>query len=291
MKPEDYSLNISNLKKLMSQHQKKGQELFFDAFLITGKQQNKIIDKGSHADLSLITDHLNCSEPDKIRFEFFDSKEAALCKFPRVFLLNKAIVEQNKPIVQSEFRGFGEAEINNIVDQRFRERQQQEEFAQLKEQVQELTQEVEEQSNLIEELETENERLESVLEGKTHIRYYAGMLGDILESFGISKTTVKKPLAELMGFNDKEEPKKEIQETKEDTSGIVEDSATETDTHLQPETPEQAKRREIITLIADYLKSTDNKTLAMVFSIFSEIEHDNAVATDLMTFLESKKQE
>jgi hypothetical protein len=291
MKPEDYSLNISNLKKLMSQHQKKGQELFFDAFLITGKQQNKIIDKGSHADLSLISDHLNCCEPDKIRLEFFDSKEAVLCKFPRVFLLNTAIVEQNKSLVQPQFKGFGEVEINNIVDQRFRERQQKEEFEELKVQVNKLTKENTQQSELIEELESEKERLELELENKKQVRYYAGMLGDILESFGISKAKMKKPIAELMGFSDKEEPKKEIQETKEDTSGIVEDSETEVQTQSPNETPEQAKRREVITLIADYLKSTDNKTLAKLFSIFSEIEHDNTVATEIMTFLESKKQE
>jgi len=282
MKQSDYSLTISNLQKMMKKHKEKGHELFFDAIFITDNKSKKIVNKGTHDELSFIPDHLECSKPDSIRFEFFDSKEATLCRFPRLFPLKEPTTIQQIPI-QPEFRGFGEAEINTIVDQRFRERQQKEEFEQLRVQVGELTKELEEQTNWVDELETENEQLKTELESKKQVRYYAGMLGDILEGIGISKEKIRNPIASLMGVTENEKPTEVSQSTQQhnDSSGIVEDE--------EPISPEQKKRDEVISLMNDYLNATDNQTLANLFTIFSEIESNQTKAIDIMTFIHSNK--
>ena len=267
----------------MKKHKEKGHELFFDAIFITDNKSNKIVNKGTHDDLCLITEHLNCSKPDSIRFEFFDSRDATLCRFPRLFPLKEPkIIQQSIPI-QPEFRGFGEAEINTIVDQRFRERQQKEEFEQLRVQVGELTKELEEQTNWVDELETENEQLKIELENKKQVRYYAGMLGDILEGIGISKEKIRNPIASLMGVteNDKQTEVSQSSQQHDDSSGIVEDN--------EPISPEQKKRDEVISLMNDYLNSTDNQTLANLFTIFSEIESNPTKAVDVMTFINTNK--
>jgi hypothetical protein len=182
--------------------------------------------------------------------------------------------------VESGFKGFGETDINRIVDERYRERQRMTEYEQLKERVLELAEENEELHDTIDGLESENSRLEQEIEGKKQIKYYAGMLGDILESFGIAKDRVKRPLAELMGINEGEQPTKEISEHSSDESGILEQ---------EKKSPEEAKRSEIISLISEYLRTTSNQTLASVFSIFSEIEANNDLADQILQFINQQK--
>jgi hypothetical protein len=288
MKQSDYSLNLNNIQRLMKKHKEKGMELFVDVVFITDKKPNKIINKGTHSDICLINEHLNCSKPDSIRFEFFDSKEATLCRFPRLFPLVEKLTKQQPVTMLTEFKGFGEAEINSLVDQRLFERQQKEDFEELQIQVKDLSDEVNEQSALIEELETENEQLKTELEEKKQVRYYAGMLGDILEGIGISKDKIRNPIASLMGISDAEKPKEihdsthtaQSTQAQHDSSGIVEDE--------EPLTKEQEERKVIITLITHYLDAADNKTLAQVFTVFSAIEHNSEKAGEIITYLKSQ---
>jgi hypothetical protein len=154
--------------------------------------------------------------------------------------------------------------------------------------VKQLTSENEELQNRIEELEDSNNDLESELAGKKAIKYYAGMLGDILESFGIEKEKIKKPIAELMGITEKKEPeKKELPAKNNDNSGIVEEAPAQVNI---PPAPDDPKRAEVISLVAEYLKTTPNDVLAKIFTIFSEIEANNAVADELMEYLQKRKE-
>jgi 23S rRNA maturation-related 3'-5' exoribonuclease YhaM len=107
------------------------------------------------------------------------------------------------------------------------------------------------------------------------------MLGDILESFGIAKDRIKKPIAELMGITDSEKPA-QLDQAKTDQSGIVEDKQDNP-------TPEGQKRNEVITLISEYLASTSNQTLANVFGIFSEIEQDPVMADKIIQYVNTLK--
>lgn len=267
--------SMGNIRTKIRTYQKQGKNVLYSAIFITGKDKVKLVDRAPIAQLSLVTKNLQCETPDKVRIELYDGKEA-----PNPLWIKELPVKQEIEIEpQQGFKGLGEAEINEIVDQRFRERQRAVEYEQLKERVLELTSENEELQDSIEELENENDRLEQELEAKKQVRYYAGMLGDIFESFGIDKGRIKKPIAELMGINDTDEKPKQI--SSPDSSGIVEEKPTQS--------AEEKKRSEIITLIADYLKSTSNQTLANVFTIFSEIEADNTIADKLLEHIESLK--
>lgn len=281
MEKNKYTLNLSNIRTKIRTYQEQGKDVLFSAVFITGKEKTKLVDRAPVGQLSLITKNLKCENPDKIRIELYDGKEA-----PNPLWLKELILTMPEPEVElSTFKGFGEVEINRIVDERFRERQRSAEYETLKERVMELTEENEELHDSVEELEGENSRLEQELESKKQIKYYAGMLGDIFESFGISKDRIKKPIAELMGINDTEDKPKQL-ETKADNSGIVDGTTSKT-----IPTSEEQKRTEIISLIAEYLKTTSNQTLANVFSIFSEIEADNTIADKIIEYINTLKNE
>lgn len=280
MEKNKYTLNLSNIRTKIRTYQQQGKDVLFSAIFITGRDKTKLIDKAPVQQLSLITKNLKCENPDKIRIELYDGKETI-----NPLWLKEIVLTLPEPDMEtSGFKGFGEAEINRIVDDRFKERQRISEFEQLKERVMDLTEENEELHDSIEELENQNQQLELELEGKKQVKYYAGMLGDILESFGIAKDTVKKPLAELMGINETDEPKK-LETSKEDGSGIVDQGESGFTT------PELEKRKEIILLISEYLKTTSNETLVNLFNIFSEIELDNTLANLIIEFIKQKKQQ
>ena len=179
--------------------------------------------------------------------------------------------EAEKP---STLQGLGEIEINQLVDERFKQRQQTSEFESMKGKVADLFSENEQLQDEIEDLRNQKEELEKELDSKKNIRYYAGMLGDILESFGIEKSAIRKPLAGLMGIEETAKPK--LPDT--DHSGIVENAS-----------PEEERRSEIISLISEYLRSTSNQALVKVFSIFSEVEKDEKVADTILEFLNTSK--
>ena len=280
MEKNKYTLNLSNIRTKIRTYQQQGKDVIFSAIFITGRDKTKLIDKAPVQQLSLITKNLKCENPDKIRIELYDGKETI-----NPLWLKEIVLSLPEPGLEtSGFKGLGEAEINRIVDDRFRERQRITEFEQLKERVMDLTEENEELHDSIEELENQNQQLELELEGKKQVKYYAGMLGDILESFGIAKDTVKRPLAELMGINEKEEPKK-LEPSKEDSSGIVDQVESGFSN------PELEKRKEIILLISEYLKTTSNETLVNLFNIFSEIELDNTLGAIIIEFINQKKEQ
>jgi FtsZ-binding cell division protein ZapB len=281
MEKNKYTLNLSNIRTKIRTYQEQGKDVVFSSIFITGKEKTKLVDRAPVGQLSLITKNLKCENPDKIRIELYDGKEN-----PNPLWLKELILTPPEPETELEllgFKGLGEAEINRIVDDRFKERQRIIEYEFLKERVMELTEENEELKDLIEELENENTHFEQELESKKQIKYYAGMLGDIFESFGISKDRIKKPIAELMGINETDERAKSI-EAKTDSSGIVDEPKS------FPSEDEQ-KRTEIISLIAEYLKTTSNKTLTNVFSIFSEIEADNTIADKIIQYINTLKTE
>ena len=280
METDKYTLNLSNIRTKIRTYQNQGNEVLYSAIFITGKEKIKLIDRAPVKQLSLVTKNLKYETPDKVRIELYNGKET-----PNPLWFKELILVQQEPEIEpSNFKGLGEAEINQIVDLRFKERQRTVEYEGLKERVQELTEENEELQDSIEELETENTRMEQELESKKQVRYYAGMLGDIFESFGIDKGRIKKPIAELMGITDTDEKPKQIGSATADSSGIVDETIKN-----QAPTAEEQKRTEIITLIAEYLKTTSNQTLANVFSIFSEIEANNSVADKIIEFLNTQK--
>ncbi len=283
MERNKYTLNLSNIRTKIRTYQEQGKDVLFSAIFITGRDKSKLIDKAPVQQLSLISKNLKYENPDKVRIELYDGKDAV-----NPLWLKEIVLAMPEPEIKTEsngFRGLGEAEISRIVDERFREKQRLAEYEQLKERVLELTGENEELRDTIEELENHTSQVESELESKKQIRYYAGMLGDILESFGIARDKVKKPLAELMGLNDTSDSKS-IQPKRDEHSGIV-----ETQEPLSSLSAEDQKRNEIIALVAEYLKTTSNEILGTIFTIFSEVEQNNGLAQEIVGFINQKKEQ
>jgi len=176
------------------------------------------------------------------------------------------------------FAGFGETSVKKYVEKVLADERREREFIDLqaellkkKEEIQRLNQQISEFEKNIDETEDKVEKLETELENKKKIRYWAGMTGDILESIGFKKESLRQPLAGIL--TGEEESPKELQENKTvqqaDESGIVEEEHS-------------TKRSELIGLITAYLKEIDDQTLANVFMIFSEIERDKNIAVQII---------
>lgn len=276
-----FQVFTGNVRKVINTYIKQGIDIFYSATFITGKEKIKLMDHAPESLFHLVSQNVKVEKPDKIKIELFDSKEATHSLWLRDFVFKEPEPER----VQTGFMGLGEVEINRLVDERFRERKQQVEFEELKEQVIELTEENEALQETVDRLEEINETLQQELESKKQIRYYAGMLGDIFESFGIAKDRIKKPIAELMGINDPDNTPKALENAEPDNSGIVEEPIKAANL-----TAEEKKRQEIISLIAEYLNASSNQTLAEVFSIFSEIEADTSMAAKILEHIQTLKK-
>ncbi len=130
----------------------------------------------------------------------------------------------------------------------------------------------------------EIEGLQKTIANKQNFKYYAGITGDILQSFGIKKELVAKPLAGLLTGGEGQQESKAIEESASfDESGIVDDERVEN----HPRSVDE-KRNEMIVLIGEFLKGVDNQTLSTTFSIFSEIENDPNNSSLILEFLKNQ---
>ncbi len=271
-KKSNYTIDLSNVRTKIKSFQEQGKEVVYSATFVTDGKKQRLVDMAHTGQLSLITRNLRCEVPEKITLELFDKNNPRNPLWVKLFVIPKNDPQPPAPT------GLGEAEINQIVDQRMAERQRAREHEELTSLVKELTAENEEYQDRIQQLENENEQMEGELEKKKSIRYYAGMLGDILESFGIRRDKIKKPLAELMGVEDDQPAAAQVEAHREDHSGIVETEVS----------AEDKKRVEIMDLIQQYLGSLPLMTLAKVFQVFSAIEQSPFVADELIDYLNNR---
>jgi len=282
MKTTKAKYSIANIKKKFLILQAQGIDVYFTATFYKGNQKSEGLIRQPFSNFKLLARTVRVDNPEIIRIRVYDGEHGQ-----KVCWVNDYVVEydpdqqEEEPTVVTpqSFQGYGEAEINSLVDQRLREQKRAEDFERLQREVQEFTEELEEQRERVELLEHENDMLKEELESKKQLRYYAGMLGDILEGIGIPREKLRNPLASLMGVTDLEPVQHSIGS---DTSGIVEDVSAHT-------SPEEQKRNEIVSLMTEYLKTRDNQTLLNVFSIFSEIEQNPNIAFDILTFIDTHK--
>jgi hypothetical protein len=181
------------------------------------------------------------------------------------------------------FQGFGQVSVDEYINRKLNDDRVEREITELKKEVVTKDQEILALKQTIEKLEggleeslTTQEKLNNDLEAKKTIRYWASLAGDIMESIGIKKETLREPLAGLIA-KDNVEQAQVIQHT--DDSGIVEE-----DNH-------QGKRNELIELISEFLKNQDDQMLANIFLIFSEIEASPEKAKQIIEFIHKQKQQ
>lgn len=260
----------------------KGIAVFFSVTIFTNNKSNNAIEMEPVGSMTRrINNVIKAEEPEIVKVDLFT--EGGKWLVGNVCDLR----EKNNNATSSNFHGLGEAEINSIVEKRFDEKKKEYEFNEMTEAVKDLSEENDELKARIEELESQNEELSQSLEQKKQIRYYAGMLGDILESIGIRKEKLSKPIAELMGIDEKPEQKQLAGRT--DNSGIVEENAFQQPNSGMPMTSDEQKRFEIISLISQFLNSVDNQLLGELFTIFSEIETNRTLAPEILEYIQKKK--
>ena len=182
------------------------------------------------------------------------------------------------------FKGFGSLTIEEYIEKKLEDERKDRRLNELESelesranQIQELRTEINNLEKSNSKAETEKKELENILESKKSIRYWAGLTGDILESFGLKKENLREPLAGLIASENENEPKQISGSHNADDSGIVDDNT------------DNSKRQEIISLITEFLSRIDNQTLANVFLIFSEIESNNGAAERIIEFLNQNK--
>ncbi len=259
-----------------------GVPVFFSATVISNNKSQKEIEMEPITSLNRRINNLVKTEnPEIIKIDLFTEGgrwlEGNVCD----------LRAKDENPTSSNFRGFGEAEINAIVAKKFDEKKKEYEFNEMTEAVKDLSEENEELQARIDELEKQNIELSESLEQKKQIRYYAGMLGDILESIGIRKERLSKPIAELMGIDEKPEQRQIA--GRSDNSGIVEENTFQQPNTGTPMTNDEQKRFEIISLISQFLNSVDNQLLGELFTIFSEIETNRALAPEILEYIQKKK--
>jgi len=296
---------LKSLHARASREVEKGNQIFFSAFVINNNISRKLIDKEPLEGMSRqINNMVKTEKPEIIKVDLFTENgqwvEGNVCDLRP---------KENPLPVQPVFQGLGEAQVNALVAQRFEELKKENDFKEMTDMVKDLADENDELKARVDELETLNEELEEALESKKQVKYYAGMLGDILESIGIKKEKLRKPLVELMGMNDEEKSEKKSLPEKEDQSGIVEENTTqgttqerktekkpvqekpaEENTSTQQLSEDAQKRYEIITIISEYMNTVSNQLLGELFTIFSEIETDNSLAPNIIEFIAKHKE-
>jgi antitoxin component of MazEF toxin-antitoxin module len=211
-------------------------------------------------------------------------------------------------VINEKYRGFNEnneimgmagvgnmsqVNIESIVNKRLEEERKERELTELKRKVSEYNDSLEKNNKEIEKLhskienkEQEIEALQKTIATKSNFKYYAGITGDILQSFGIKKEIIATPLAGILTGGNNDETNTIEQKVNDDDSGIIEDEQP------KPQAPQSSlsnKRAEMIALISEYLQGIDNRTLSNVFTIFSEIENDPNNSELILKFLRNNK--
>lgn len=259
-------------------------------FTVNGQTIRKI-DNEDRTGVFQLEKMIQFEKPEKILVIFFVDGQATEYPFSETTVNDE---KRSLPVKNDRlsFSGFGEAEIEGIINKRLEEERKIREIAELRkeldrknDEITKVTGEKQEIQNRLTEKTNRIEELENELEAKKTIRYFAGFAGDILESIGIKKSQLRQPLAGFLTEEKNEHkqlPEKKTttaSSTAKDESGIVEDSAEN----------QTEKRQELITLIREYLQSTDDDTLVNIFTIFSEIEQDKMISYQLVEHIEKSK--
>jgi len=282
---------------------RKGYKVLISVFFIKESQRNQVVENEDRKVLSRLIDIISYQNPESLEvqvtangqsqtytYDFnYSNNNSNFRHFPSFNEKNRQMTKTNEI---NEIAGLGNASpksIESIVNKRLDEERKERELIELKAKVDENTETITKKAKKIEslksEIESKNEEIEDLqktIDTKQNFKYYAGMTGDILQSFGIKKEIIAKPLAGLLtGGRDQEEVNTIEENASADESGIVDDEQEETQTV-------HSKRDEMISLIGEYLKGVDNKTLSNTFSIFSEIENDPNNSNLILEFLNNK---
>jgi hypothetical protein len=294
---DDYIKYLNN--RTLRVKRKIGSDVFVSVYFEHQGNQTLLLDQVNRENISLLRQLVDSNPYDKIQTIIHEDESDFNVYYDKQSILTDADIEKKKILQelsassnstmmpamptmpnQSNFNGFGQAQVEDMISKRLEEEKTRMELIDLRDKVQKkdqkisnLNQSIEELQGKLEEAAQEQERLEGVIKLKEDIRYYAGFAGDILESIGLDKSKLRQPLAGLL----QEESQKQIESSKEDESGIVEEESTN---------PNDT----VISMINEFLKRTDKETLALIYEILVFIEKDKNTALYLYNHLTQQEK-
>lgn len=210
-----------------------------------GKKLNSIDRSPKENFTRLMHQYIQAEQPDKIRVELRSGDDALLwCK---TFLL-----ESDRPELHthSEFQGFGEVELQEMINHKVAEMRRNEELEELRGETEQLNQENEE-------LKKQLEALEETVEAKKQIEYYANILGMAFP--GLAKLLSNTPLGGTLG-------------ALAGLDGVQNHRSASEDN----------QRQTIIELVTEFMNSLDDQQLGQLYLVFIELSNKPSLIGTLL---------
>jgi len=211
-----------------------------------GKKLNSIDRSTKENFTRLMHQYIQSEQPDKLRVEVRNQDDALL--WSKSFTIEQESPEVNTP---TDFQGFGEAQIHELLNQKISELRQKQELEELRSETEQLSQE---NDALKRQLET----LEETVEVKKKMEYYANILGLAFPGLAkmLSTTPMGDTLSMLAGI--------EGQEQTQNASG------------------EKSQRETIIELVSEFMASLDDQALGQLYLVFIELSNNPSLIGTLM---------
>lgn len=239
----------STIRKAISAQRMLGHEAInCSAFLFKrGKKLNSIDRSPDKNFTRLMHQYVQAEQPDKLRVELRGEQDSLLWTKTFSFDIEPEITPT------TEFQGLGEAQVNELLNQKITELRRTEELEGLRSENEDLT-----EQNL--QLKKELDELEGVVEAKKKVEYYANILG--LAFPGLAKMLSATPLGGTIGA----------------LAGIE-------DTTLDESEEQKSQRDTIIELAGEFMNSLDDAALGQLYLVFIELSNNPTLIGSLLNHL------
>lgn len=220
-----------------------------------GKRLNSIDRSASGNFTRLMHQYVQAETPDKLRVEIRGDEDLLL--WSKTFSFE---IEAPEVVTSSNFQGLGEAEVNDLLDEKIAAMRKEEELDALREDNETLTRENEQ-------LQRKLGEVEEVVEAKKKMEYYANILG--LAFPGLAKMLSTTPLGGTLGA----------------LAGLDHEDDSSDD-------PEEKSQREIIIdLATEFMSSLDDAALGQLYLVFIELSNNPSLIGSLLSKLTSPSEQ
>jgi FtsZ-binding cell division protein ZapB len=220
-----------------------------------GKKLNGI-DKAAPENFSkLMRDFVASEEPDKMRVELRGDKEEIL--WSKTYQLD--IEPEIQMPANEEFRGLGQAEVTELVNQKLQEIRRSDELEELRS----YRDDLENENN---QLKSQLQELEGIVDAKKNIEYYSNIIGLALP--GLAKMLNKTGLGGTLGM----------------LAGIEDQQVATGDAPK-----EKGQRETIIDLVTEFMQGLDDAHLGHLYLVFVELSNNPALIGTLLSHLSQKQ--
>ena len=264
-----FDKNREVVKMLKAERQLEQNDMFFRA--VYSKLGRKIAESKDNPSMSSFTSVINgryqVCEPDSITITWHSTgneqklyEQTFFISKGKSTLIRESPIEEKNAVSLNGFQGFGEAEVNQIVEKRLTDLRRIEDYDRMKDDYQQLNQK-------IKELQQTNEELEKDKVAKETTENYMRIIGMALP--GLSKFFGGASLLNMLAGTEEE---------------------TESKALAAAHVPKD-EREEMIQLLFDFMQTELNEQeVATVYMLFMEIQKDKNQIQYLLTQLTKGNQ-